>query len=93
MKRKLTYKSLNFLSLLSALACAWLLVGPVVGMLVGKYPHGSEWGRWIGTVFGLLILTVVLYVLWDIGTRLVRIEEAQELILREIRKGRDEHKG
>ena len=93
MKRILIYKSLNVLSLLSALACAWLLVGPIVGMMVGKYPHGSEWERGIGAVFGLLILTVILYVLWDIGTRLIRIEETQELILREMRKGRDEHKG
>jgi hypothetical protein len=93
MKRILIYTILKVLSLLLALACAWLFVGPILAMMLGKSLHGSGWVRWIGSVFGLLILTVILYVLGDIGTRLIRVEETQELILRDMPKETGEHKG
>ena len=85
MKTKVLYTIINLLSLASAAALGWLIIVVIAGLAASKTIKWHEFNNLFSSIFGLLVLTIVLYAIWDIGTRLIRMEQAQESLLREMR--------
>ena len=94
MKTKVLYTIINILSLLSGIATA-CLVAVIIANIVGAIQRSksAEIGRLFSSVlpnlFGFVVVTIILYAIWDIGTRLIRIEEGQQSMLREMRNKQD----
>ena len=90
MKTKVLYTIISILSLLSGMAMTFLVV-----VIIANIPGAAAKGKWaelsrvFPNIFGFLVATTVLYAIWDIGTRLIRIEQAQESLRREMRNKQD----
>ena len=94
MKTKVLYTIIKILSLLSGIATAGVVV-IIAANIMGAIQRGKSaelsrlFSSMFPSLFGCIAVTVVLYAIWDIGTRLIRIEQAEESILREIRNKQD----
>jgi hypothetical protein len=73
--------------------CAWVVsVRHFRSHWTDFQPHtyrliGKVWG----IAFGLFVVAIILYGLWDLGIRTFRVEEGQRRLMRDIEKVRNEH--
>ena len=89
MNKRFFYQVLNILSLLTGVAAGVLLGLAVIGSVVEE---SLQWTPLI-SAFSLLITSVVLYALWDIGARLYHVEATQNRLAEGLRRGRDDASG
>jgi hypothetical protein len=87
MKPNLLYPITLGLSLVASFCFAYLLLMTIIGLATGHGSfHTGEWMRFLGYLLFGGAVAIAFYTLWDDGTRLMRVKERQEEILRELRK-------
>ena len=87
MKSRTLYTLVNLFSLLAALAAVITLGLAIFGSVVEHRFRTDLFA--ISFVF--LAAAVALHAVWDIGTRLMRVEEAQRRLMRDVERTKDEH--
>ncbi len=88
MKSRILYHILNILSVICGLGSFLAFFG-MVGLI---HDRGFSGGVLEAALlsFGLFAGAVILYALWDSGTRLIRIEEGQRRLMRDLPKGNED---
>ena len=86
MKSRILYAIISLLSVAAAFMAVVLCALAVIGWISQHELRGDLFAA----PFALLIAALLLYGLWDTGTRLVRVEESQRRLMREIERTRDE---
>lgn len=87
MNKRFFYRIVNLLSLLTAVAAGVFVVLAVIGSLTEK---NLQWTPLISAL-RLVITSVLLYAVWDIGTRLHNVEVTQSRLAKDVgRRGDDE---
>lgn len=75
--RILYYDLISGLSILSALGSFLCVIYGVICLIHYHAFIGILWG----IAFGLFVAAIILYGLWDVGTRTLRIEEGQRRLI------------
>lgn len=79
MKPRLLYNLLNLLSVIAAFGAVVFVVLGIIGFVIDQKLRGDLFG----SAFWLLVSAMLLRAIWDIGTRLIRMEERQYKLMRD----------
>ena len=89
MNKRFFYRIVNMLSLLTAVAAGVFVVLAVIGSAIEK---NLQWGPLISAL-SLVIASVLLHAVWDIGTRLHNLELTQSRLAKDLRRRGDDESG
>jgi hypothetical protein len=88
MKSRTLYTLVNLLGLAAAFGAVVMLGLALFGSIVERRFRTDLFGA----AFVLFSAAVALHALWDIGTRLMRVEEAQRRSMSDVERMRDAHR-